>query len=86
MENDLSASNIINPVSGVNLGDESISVNIQNLGTLTASDFNLSYSINNGPAVTETFGSSIDPDSSSVFTFHLLQTSPVFPAMILRYG
>ena len=69
LENDLSASNIINPVSGVNLGDESISVNIQNLGTLAASDFNLSYSINNGPAVTETFGSSIDPDSSSVFTF-----------------
>lgn len=68
--NDIGVSAITAPVSSSSLGAaESITVTIQNYGGADQSNFNVSYSINGGAAVTENVASVVSGDSEISYTF-----------------
>ena len=48
---------------------ELISINISNLGSENESGFNVNYSVDGGPTVTETFVSTINSGENSIYTF-----------------
>ncbi|MCB0754072.1 MAG: T9SS type A sorting domain-containing protein [Flavobacteriales bacterium] len=58
------------PTTGCGLTDaEAISVTVSNLGSLPMDSVILSYSLDNGPVVTEIFNDTIQPNNSDNFTF-----------------
>ncbi len=72
-ENDMSVNLITEPVSGPNLtAEEEITIKILNGSQNPQSNFDISYSINGGTAVTETFNGTIDPNGNAYYTFATL--------------
>lgn len=67
--NDLSVTQIISPVSGSELGMETVTVLIENLGTDAQSDFDLGFTVNGGNAVVETITASIPANESLEYSF-----------------
>ncbi|MEN8224640.1 MAG: T9SS type A sorting domain-containing protein [Bacteroidota bacterium] len=67
--NDLTASDIISPVSAYGLGQEELSIMIYNYGTDNQSGFDVSYTINGGDPIIETVNETVPPNGSLVFTF-----------------
>ncbi len=67
--NDIGAINIDSPASGVLTNSEAITVTIFNYGLDAASNFDVSYQIDGGTLVTETFTGSIASVESAQFTF-----------------
>ncbi len=71
-DNDLGVTNIVSPVSGNNLGNETVIVKIQNFGGVAQSNFNVSYTLNSGTPVTETVIGPLAPGADMNFTFSTL--------------
>ncbi len=72
-ENDLSVNIITEPVSGPDLtAEEEITIKILNGSQNPQSNFEVSYSINGGTAVTETFNGTIAPNGNDYHTFATL--------------
>ncbi|WP_026933166.1 T9SS type A sorting domain-containing protein [Christiangramia echinicola] len=67
--NDIGAVSLISPQDATLTSAEQISVRIRNYGLNPQSNFEVSYSINGGPQVTEIFTESIGPESFATFTF-----------------
>ncbi len=60
---------VTNPVSGVDIGVENVTVTIMNMGSDPISGFDVSYSVDGGAAVTETYGGTIAAYASASYTF-----------------
>jgi hypothetical protein len=60
---------ITNPVPGVDIGVENVTVTIMNMGSDPISGFDVSYSVDGGAAVTETYGGTIAAYASASYTF-----------------
>ena len=68
--NDVGVTGIPAPVTGVLLtNNETVTVNITNHGTATASNFNVSFKVDNGTPKTELFTGSILPNAVGSYTF-----------------
>ncbi|TBW29852.1 T9SS type A sorting domain-containing protein [Gramella sp. KN1008] len=67
--NDLGVTALLTPQDATLTTNEVISVRIRNFGTNAQSDFDVSYSINGGPEITETFEGTIAESSFAEFTF-----------------
>ena len=72
LDHDISLRKITNPVSGVSMGNDPLTVIIQNNGNTDASNFSVNYSIAGGTPVTEIFSGTILSDSTVQFTFSSL--------------
>ena len=66
---DLGATAITEPVSGEGLGFEAITITIENFGGAEQTNFDVSYSINGGTTVVETFTGSVNPGETENYTF-----------------
>ena len=69
---DLGVTAITSPDNGETLGNEAITVTIENFGAATQSNFNVSYTINGGTPVTENILVSLAPASTMSHTFTTL--------------
>ncbi len=67
--NDLGIQRIVGPRSEDGLGLENIEVLIYNYGASPQTGFTLSYSLNDGTPVSETFAGTIAPETSETYTF-----------------
>ncbi|WP_459209809.1 proprotein convertase P-domain-containing protein [Aquimarina rhabdastrellae] len=67
--NDIGVIEITAPVSGEGLGDETVTVVLENFGGTEQSNFDVSYTINGGAAVTETFTGTLASATTTTFTF-----------------
>ncbi|MBW1295851.1 proprotein convertase P-domain-containing protein [Aquimarina litoralis] len=67
--NDIGAVALTSPVSSDGLGNETITITIENFGTQEQSNFDVSYSVNGNPAVTETVTGPLAADSTLDYTF-----------------
>ena len=68
--NDIGVIDLIAPVSGADLtASETVSVMIENFGTLAQDDFTVSYRIDGGTIVTEDFTGTVLPGETATFTF-----------------
>lgn len=67
--NDLGITAITAPVSGENLGMESVVVTIENFGTASQSNFNVTYTINGGTTITETVSGPLAAGATMSYTF-----------------
>jgi hypothetical protein len=69
LSNDLSVTNISSPTTGTSLGNETVSVSIENLGTTDQTGFDVTYSINGTGLITETVADLIPAGGSITYTF-----------------
>ena len=67
--NDLGVTQIISPVSGNGLGMETVTVKINNFGTNDQSNFDVSFSVDGGTAVTETVDVTVVSNGNIEYTF-----------------
>ncbi len=68
--NDLGVTELVTPASGAGLtGSESVSVMVKNFGTLTQTNFPVTYIADGGTEITETYTGSLSPGVSALFTF-----------------
>ena len=67
--NDIGAIAITGPMSGQGLGNESISVTLENFGAAAQSNFNVSYTINGGTPVVENVPGPLAAGATMPFTF-----------------
>jgi subtilisin-like proprotein convertase family protein len=67
--NDIGVTAITSPTDGEALANEPIVVTIENFGTASQSNFEISYSINGAPSVTENVVGPIDTGTSMSFSF-----------------
>ena len=67
--NDIGVIAITSPVSGEGLGNETVSVTIENFGTSAQSGFDVQYTINAGTPVVETVGATVNPGSTINYDF-----------------
>ncbi len=70
--NDIGAVEITSPVNGEGLGNEPVTIVIENFGTANASNFDVSYSIDGGTPVIETVTSTVTPGNTINYTFNEL--------------
>ena len=70
--NDVGVTAITSPVSNESLGNEQITVTIENFGTASQSNFNVSYTIDNGTPVVEQVSSPLDVGANIEYTFTAL--------------
>jgi len=63
---------ILDPSSGADLGDEEVTIEIENFGTNAQSDFLVSYQLDGGAIVTETFDDELSPGEIASYTFTTL--------------
>ncbi|MCF8364868.1 MAG: choice-of-anchor D domain-containing protein [Bacteroidales bacterium] len=69
-DHDLAVVNVISPLSGCGLSNaETLTVTIRNYGELDQSDFEVGYSLNNGPSVVETLNGILPSGDAVQFTF-----------------
>jgi PKD repeat protein len=69
-DNDIGITAITSPVSSFGLGsNENVSVLVKNFGTLAQTGFDVSFSVNGGTEVIETFPSTLNPGESENYTF-----------------
>jgi hypothetical protein len=66
---DIGVTNITNPITGTLSASETITVEIFNFGENEVSNFEVSYSVNGGDSVTETFTGTIASGESSEYSF-----------------
>ncbi len=66
---DLGVVALVSPQNATLTNAEPITVRVRNYGTTAQSNYQLSYSINGGPAVTQTFNENINPTESVELTF-----------------
>lgn len=71
--NDVAVISLDTPVSGILTSTETITVTIRNFGENSATGFDVSYQVNSGTVITETFTGTIASNESVQFTF----TTPV---------
>ena len=67
--NDIGIQSILSPTSGVNLGNEVVTVRIKNFGTAAQSNFNISYTLDGGTPVNATITNSIAGGATYDYTF-----------------
>lgn len=67
--NDVGIIAIDNPVDNVFSSDETVTVTIKNFGTSTQTNIPVSYSINGGASVVETFSGNLDPGETAIYSF-----------------
>src|SRR5688572_27209906 len=68
---DAGVTSIISPVSGCGLtSQETVSVTLKNIGTTAQSNIPVSYKLNNGTPVTETFAGPLAPNTSVTYAFN----------------
>jgi hypothetical protein len=67
--NDIGIQTILSPTSGVNLGNEVVTVRIKNFGTAAQSNFNISYTLDGGTPVNATITNSIAGGATYDYTF-----------------
>ncbi|MGY3792254.1 proprotein convertase P-domain-containing protein [Aquimarina sp. 433] len=67
--NDIGVVAVTSPVTDDSLGNELITITIENFGTQEQSNFDVSYSINGGTAVTETVTGPLAANSTLDYTF-----------------
>jgi len=68
-DDDVGVININQPVDGLLGENETIQITVRNFGHNTQSNFNVSYQIDGGTVVTETFTSTIESATNETFTF-----------------
>ena len=66
---DIGVTNITNPITGTLTAAETVTVEIFNYGENEVSNFEVSYSVNGGDSVTETFTGTIASGESSEYSF-----------------
>lgn len=66
---DVGVTEITAPSSGSGLGLETLTVTLENFGALTQSNFDVTYTVNGGTPVTETFTGSLDAEQNANFSF-----------------
>ncbi|MBQ8336551.1 MAG: choice-of-anchor J domain-containing protein [Bacteroidaceae bacterium] len=66
---DLQVADIISPVSDTNLSQEEIIVKVKNMGPRSVDSFDVSYSVNEGEAVTETVNQALAAGGVLEYTF-----------------
>ncbi|MDA9073442.1 proprotein convertase P-domain-containing protein [bacterium] len=71
--NDVAVISLDTPVTGILTSTETITVTIRNFGENSATGFDVSYQVNSGTVITETFTETIASNESVQFTF----TTPV---------
>ncbi len=69
LANDIAITAITSPVDGCSLGSPVVTVEVSNLGTMPQSGFNVEYSLNAGPAVSEPFPGTLPAGYTMSFTF-----------------
>ncbi len=69
---DLGVIEILEPVSGEGLGNETVTIRIENFGAAPQSNFDVSYTINGGAAVTESVVGPIGPGATLDYSFTTL--------------
>ena len=67
---DIMVSGFVAPVSGENLGEETVTVTVTNAGRVAVDGFDVSFSVNDGEAVTEHCNSTIGIGESLDYTFN----------------
>jgi len=67
--NDIGIAEITSPMSGEGLGNEDVTILIENFGTAAQSNFMVSYSIDGGTPVEETVAGPVDPGMTLSYTF-----------------
>lgn len=67
--NDVGIQSILSPASGVNLGNEVVTVRVKNFGTATQSNFDISYTMDGGAPVTVTITTPIAGGTFIDYTF-----------------
>lgn len=70
--NDLGVTAITSPTDGEALANEPIVVTIENFGTASQSNFEVSYSINGAPSITESIAGPLDAGQTMSYTFSTL--------------
>lgn len=68
-DNDVGVIDINQPVDGLLSENETIEITIRNFGVNTQSNFNVTYQIDGGTVITETFTGSIESATNETFTF-----------------
>ncbi len=66
---DIQVADFISPVSGEGLGQETVTVTVANTGRVAVEGFDVSYSVNDGEAVTEHCASTLEAGESMEYTF-----------------
>ena len=66
---DMGIDGVDSPITGTLTDNESITVSITNYGSEVASNFDVSYQINGGTVVTETYTESVDSEQTVQYTF-----------------
>ena len=66
---DVGVSFIVSPQTGSDLGNETVTIKVENYGAQTASGFDVQYSLDGGTPVTQTFGGSIAYGEYENFSF-----------------
>ncbi|RZS99397.1 proprotein convertase P-domain-containing protein [Aquimarina brevivitae] len=66
---EIGVTDIIAPVSGQNLGAEQVTIAITNFGGEAQSNFDVSYSLNGGSLIIETFTGTLNPGATQNYTF-----------------
>ncbi len=74
--NDLGVVQIVSPNSSCGLGSEAIVVKITNFGSAPQSGFEVSYSVNDLPFVTETVTTTVNPGDTITYNFAPYNFSP----------
>lgn len=66
---DLGAVAVASPTSGALTANENVQVTVKNFGTADQNNFNISYSLNGGAAVTETYTNTLVSNTTDTYTF-----------------
>lgn len=67
--NDVGVIDITSPVTGEGLGNETVTVTIENFGGVDQTGFDVQYSVDGGTPVVETFNGTVTAGGTSSFTF-----------------
>jgi len=67
--NDIGVTQITSPQSGEGLGNEDVTITIENFGTASASNFNASYSVDGGTPVVENVAGPVSAGATTNYTF-----------------
>ena len=67
--NDIGATEITSPTSGEGLGNEDVTITIENFGTADQSGFDVSYTINGGAPVVENVAATVAAGATISYTF-----------------
>ena len=69
LASDVGVADITSPTSGSGLGLETLTVTLENFGALTQTNFDVTYTVNGGAPVTETFTGTLDAEQTANFSF-----------------